>query len=154
MTKSNCIESIALEAGELIRNTHFRHERDRAVADIIKENDFALTGKASGPYNLKMSIVQNRVVIKVKDAETCEHEVTFSLMPLRSLIKDYSIVCDSYFEAVKLAEPRKVEAIDMGRRGLHNEGAELLQELLEKEVVMDMETARRMFTLVYVLQLK
>ncbi|KLN60143.1 hypothetical protein WH96_13205 [Kiloniella spongiae] len=126
-------------------------EKERAIAiyDILEQNHFLPFGSEAGPYVLDLAIVENRLRLRI-DREggmfLCEH--ILSLTPLRRVIKDYFSVCQTYFEAIKMASPMKIEAIDMGRRGLHNEGSEILQQRLEGKIEMDFNTARRLFTLI------
>ena len=135
------------------------HERRVAIFDLLEDNSFDLVKSANeaypGPYKLALSIQDGRLAFDVS-SETDEVLFSFrlSLTPMRRLIKDYFDICDSYYEAIRTASTSQIEAIDMGRRGLHNEGSERLKERLEGKVVIDMATARRLFTLVCVLHLK
>lgn len=135
------------------------HERKVAVFDLLEDNYFAPVGDHLGPYNVDLSIEDGkRVVLEVKkEAEQngpvfLTHKI--SLTSLRKIIKDYFLVCDSYFKAIKTATPAQIEAIDMGRRGLHNEGSTLLRDRLAEKVIIDHDTARRLFTLVCVLHIR
>ena len=132
------------------------HERQVAIHDLLEENRFALPGQDAGPYALNLAVVERRLVFDVRDAanEATVAAHMLSLSPLRRAVKDYHMICDSYYEAIKTASPRQIEAIDMGRRGLHNDGSQLLMERLEGKIEMDFETARRLFTLVCVLHWK
>ena len=147
------ITDITLDEKALLRSEHFREKRERAVTDLLKHNKFKF-GEVPGPYQLEPQISQNMVVFSILGSDNSRHSSKFSLTALRNILKDYAIICDNYFEAVKFADPSKVEAIDMGRRAMHNEGAELLVKLIGNKIEMDFETARKLFTLVYVLQLK
>lgn len=128
------------------------HERRVAVYDLLEENDFSLIGGAGGPYVLHLRLQDKRLVFDVRDkADGPLRLVALSLTPFRSLIRDYFTICDSYYEAIKTASRARIEAIDMGRRGVHDEGAELLRERLSRRIAVDQQTARRLFTLVCVL---
>ncbi len=128
------------------------HERAVAIFDLIEENSFAPHGHQSGPYRLKLSVVEKRLVFEIasEDGAVIATHI-LSLSPFRRVVKDYFMICESYFEAIKTASPSQIEAIDMGRRGLHNEGSELLKTRLNGKVDIDTDTARRLFTLVCVL---
>lgn len=132
------------------------HERQVAIHDLIEENSFALPSKSYGPYALNLAVVERRLVFDVRNAQSDTQVAThmLALAPLRRVVRDYHLICDSYYEAIKSASPRQIEAIDMGRRGLHNDGSTLLMERLEGKITVDFETARRLFTLVCVLHWK
>ncbi len=127
-------------------------DRDIALRDLKHNNVFQPIGDANGPYKLELYIEENKLIFHLqnKNGEDLPYLV-LSLTPYRRLIKDYFMIVRSYDEAVRAGNPVKVEAIDMGRRGLHNEGAELLQERLKEKIDVDMDTARRIFTLICVL---
>jgi uncharacterized protein (UPF0262 family) len=131
------------------------HERAVAIYDLLEENSFAPVGHDGGPYCLVLQVVENRLVFDIRtesgDAVIAHH---LSLSPFRRLVKDYFLVCESYYQAIRAATPSHIEAIDMGRRALHNEGSELLQERLKDKVAIDFDTARRLFTLLTVLHWK
>lgn len=132
------------------------HERATAIWDLIEDNRFAPCGDpGEGPYQLFISLMDNRLVLDIKredGAQVVQHHL--SLTPFRKVVKDYFLVCESYYNAIRTASPSQIEAIDMGRRGLHNEGSTLLQERLEGKVVVDFDTARRLFTLICALHWK
>ncbi len=130
------------------------HERHMAIYDLLEANSFHLVNaRQSGPYTLKLALEENRLVFHVGDEKHQPlNSLMLSLSSFRRLIKDYFIVCESYFEAIKTAPPSRIEAIDMGRRGLHDEGAHLLTERLEGKIEVDFETARRLFTLICALR--
>lgn len=137
------------------RGPEAEHERRVAVFDLLEENAFGLVGHDGGPYALYLGIRENRIVLDVRlDDETRLHEMRLSLTPFRSIIRDYFTVCDSYVEAIKTATPSRIEALDMGRRGLHNEGATILRDRLAHRIEMDVDTARRLFTLICALHAK
>jgi len=128
------------------------HERSVAIFDLLEENRFRLPG-ADGPYLLCLGLEDDRLVLDVRTPDDLPlHRYLLSLRPFRRLIKDYAIVCDSYYSAIKSGTPpSRIEAIDMGRRGLHNDGADLLVERLTGKIDLDHDTARRLFTLIAVL---
>jgi uncharacterized protein (UPF0262 family) len=129
------------------------HERAVAIFDLIEENSFRPVGdEAGGPYRLRLSLADSRLVMEIT-RENGDHVVThiLSLTPFRRVVKDYFLICESYFEAIKSSSPNQIEAIDMGRRGLHNEGSQTLMDRLAGKIEVDFDTARRLFTLVCVL---
>ncbi len=136
-------------------NTNIEHEREVAIFDILEENSFALEGHDAGPYTLNIAIVEDRLVLTVGD-EAGDTLVThmLSLTPFRRIMKDYFMVCESYYEAIRSAPPSRIQAIDMGRRGLHDDGSRTLLERLTGKVNVDMATARRLFTLICALHWK
>lgn len=127
------------------------HEREVAIYDLLERNEFALTGGHEGPYELTLSIVDRRLVFQVAAGSGGETTFILSLTPFRRIVKDYFLVCESYYKAIKTAPPSHIEAIDMGRRGLHDEGTQILLDRLEGKIEVDYETARRLFTLICVL---
>jgi uncharacterized protein (UPF0262 family)/protein-tyrosine-phosphatase len=134
------------------RNPEIEHERAVAVYDLLEQNSFAPIGHAAGPYDLHLGVADNRLMLDIR-AHDGKPVIIFglSLSPFRRVIRDYSIVCESYYAAINSQSLTQVEAIDMGRRAVHNEGAELLIQRLEGKVAIDRDTARRLFTLIYVL---
>ena len=146
------LASIELDAATLPAATaEIEHERRVAIFDLVEKNSFEPVGADGGPYGLKLSLQDNRLVFDVAGAGSAEdftRTYALSLTPMKSVLKDYVLICDSYYEALRGSSPSQIEAVDMGRRGLHNEGAELLKARLEGKVVLDHETARRLFTLV------
>lgn len=129
------------------------HERAVAIFDLIEDNSFRPTADAGeGPYRLRLSLVDAKLVFTVS-RENGEAVVThiLSLTPFRRVVKDYFLICESYYEAIRSATPSHIEAIDMGRRGLHNEGSQTLMNRLTGKIDIDFDTARRLFTLVCVL---
>ncbi len=130
-------------------NPDVEHERKVAIFDLLEDNHFALTGRKRGPYSLHLSIAENRLVFAVSDTDN--RPITsflLSLTPFRKLVKDYFLVCESYYDAIKTAPPSRIEALDMGRRALHTEGSELLIQRFEGKIETDADTARRLFTLI------
>jgi uncharacterized protein (UPF0262 family) len=132
------------------------HERAVAIYDLLEQNAFQPVGHAGGPYGLTLSITENRLAFAITEMPDERSVAThlLSLTPFRKIVKDYFLICESYYSAIKTAAPRQIEAIDMGRRGLHNEGSEILKARLSDKIEMDFDTARRLFTLVCVLHWK
>ncbi len=132
-------------------------ERKVAIFDLLEANSFTLLARPGvdappGPFAVNMAIRDRRLILEVKDeAGLLLNELHLSLGPFRQVVKDYYQICGSYFDAVKRLPPSQIEAIDMARRGIHNEGARILQERLEGKAELDIDTARRLFTLVSVL---
>jgi len=142
------------ERGLVRRSPQIEHERKVAIYDLIEENSFAIAG-FEGPYQLRLGVEENRLAFDVRDVQGAELlRFAMPLAPFKMIVKDYFTLCESYFAAIKTATPSRIEAIDMGRRGLHNEGAELLRERLADKVAVDSGTARRLFTLLCVLHIK
>lgn len=147
---------VHLDEGSIGRaNPDVEHERAVAIYDLLEQNHFAPAGHAGGPYRLNLSIDDNRLVFDIRhDDGTPVVMHLLSLTPLRRVVRDYYMICDSYYEAIRTATPGKIEAIDMGRRGIHNEGSQILAERLAGKVELDHDTARRLFTLICVLHWK
>lgn len=136
-------------------SANIEQEREVAIFDILESNKFELEGRDDGPYVLNLAIVEDRLVFAVRQ-ETGDEEFTvvLSLTPLRRIMKDYFIVCESYYQAIRTAPPSRIQAIDMGRRGLHDEGSRVLVERLKGKISVDNDTARRLFTLICALHWK
>lgn len=128
------------------------HERQVAIYDLVEQNSFALADGRPGPYRLKLASVDGRLMFEIS-SDAGEKIAIFglSMTPFRSIVKDYFQICESYYQAIKLSTPSQIETIDMARRGLHNEGSDLLKERLAGKIDMDFDTSRRLFTLVTVL---
>jgi uncharacterized protein (UPF0262 family) len=122
-------------------------ERQIAIFDLLEENYFHPEGAETGPYDLRMGLLENRLMLDVK-GPGYEKRHILSLSPFRSIIKDYFMICDSYYQAIRSASPQQIEALDMGRRSLHNEGSQLLRTRLAGKIDTDLDTARRLFTLI------
>ncbi|OIQ92375.1 hypothetical protein GALL_256740 [mine drainage metagenome] len=148
---------IELDEKTLVRRKpEVEHERAIALYDLLEENFFRPEGDLEGPYALHIRLADNRLVLDIRtgdDSRTLT-EVVLPLTPFRTIVRDYFLICESYFSAIKKSTPSQIEAIDMGRRGLHNEGSELLRERLAGKVEVDFETARRLFTLVCILHIR
>lgn len=137
------------------RKPEVEHERAVAIYDLIEDNYFALQGEFRGPYMLSLSLEENRLCFDVRAEDGAPlTRLNLPLKPFQTIIKDYFMVCESYYSAIKKASPSQIEAIDMGRRGLHNEGSEMLKERLDGKVEIDFDTARRLFTLICVLHMR
>jgi uncharacterized protein (UPF0262 family) len=150
------IAQIHLDAGSIVRwSREVEHERQVAMFDLLERNAFALEGGFAGPYRVELSLRDAKLIFRVQaEGGADATELVLPMRPFRGLIKDYFLICDSYFEAIRNASPSRIEAIDMGRRGLHNEGAEKLADALAGKVRLDAETARRLFTLICVLHVR
>jgi len=137
------------------RSPDVEHERSVAIYDLLEENHFDPVSGCTGPFRVSLSIDADRLVFDISDQnERALDSVSMSLSPFRRIVKDYFTVCESYYQAIKTASPSQIEAIDMGRRGLHNEGSELLRERLDGQIRIDFDTARRLFTLICVLHIR
>jgi len=124
-------------------------ERKVAIFDLLEGNVFKVVGHDGGPYNVVLSLADNRLVFDVSEQDgSAVRKLLLSLTTLRRVIKDYFMICDSYYDAIRSSTPGQIEAIDMGRRGLHNEGSQILTEKLAEKVEVDHDTSRRLFTLV------
>ena len=135
-------------------NAEVEHEREVAIFDLVEKNSFSLDGH-DGPYTLHLSLADNRLVFNVADSDRAPiQQVMLALSPFRRLVKDYFLVCESYYQAIKTQPASKIEAIDMGRRGIHDEGSHLLLERLKGKIEVDIATARRLFTLLCALHWK
>jgi uncharacterized protein (UPF0262 family) len=147
---------ITLDEGSIGRSSpDIEHERAVAIYDLIEDKSFAPSDHGGGPYALQLSIAENRLAfdIRLEDGTPVVAHL-LSLTPFRRIVKDYFMICDSYYKAIRTATPNQIEAIDMGRRGLHNEGSELLMQRLKEKIDLDFDTARRLFTLICVLHWK
>jgi uncharacterized protein (UPF0262 family) len=148
--------SVNLDEGSIRRSTpDIDHERAVAIYDLLEDNHFEPAAHSGGPYALVLSIQEQRLVMDITEqggVAVATH--VLSLTPLRKVIRDYFMICESYYEAIRQASPSRIEAIDMGRRGLHDEGSRILRERLEGKINVDHNTARRLFTLICVLHWK
>ncbi len=151
------LTAVTLDEGSIGRgNSDQEHERRIAIYDLVEENSFGLCGRDDGPYRLDIGLQEGRLVLAVSaeggGAPVMSH--LLSLQPFRSVVKDYLMLCDTYYRAIRTASPSQIEAIDMGRRGLHDEGAALLGERLTGKIEADTGTLRRLFTLITALHYK
>ena len=128
-------------------------ERQVAVFDLLEENSFAPEGGGAGPFGLVLSLIDGRLALDI-EGPGYRHQFMLSLTALRRVIKDYFLICESYYAAIKKLGPAQIEALDMGRRGLHDEGSDLLRERLYGKIEVDHDTARRLFTLICALHIK
>lgn len=145
------------ERSFLRRRPEVEHEREVALFDLLEENTFCLKGEGAcaGPYHLRLALRDDRLIIDVRDTtDAPQKELTLPTRPFRAVIKDYFLVCENYFDAIKTSSPSQIEAIDMGRRALHNEGALMLEERLRDHVDLDYNTSRRFFTLLCILHMR
>jgi len=149
------IDGITLDEGIARSTPELDQECNVAIYDLLDKNHFRPRDSAGGPYHLMLAVAENRLVFDIRLTDGAEHgRVGLSLTPFRRVLKDYRELCDSYYAAVKEAPPSRIEAIDMGRRGLHDDGSQLLRERLTGKIEVDFSTARRLFTLISVLHLK
>jgi uncharacterized protein (UPF0262 family) len=154
--KSHRLVAVTLDEKSIGRSgPDIEHERAVAIYDLLEDNVFAPVGLEGGPFTLNLSITGSRLMLDVRHRDGTPAMVhLMSLSPLRRIVKDYYMVCDTYYAAIRAATPERIEALDMGRRSLHDEGSELLMERLKRKVKVDFDTARRLFTLVCVLHWK
>ena len=153
---SRRLVAVTLDEASIGRSSaDIEHERAIAIYDLLEQNSFAPQGSEDGPFTLAISLSEGKLVLDVKH-EDGRQVVThiLSLTPFRRIVKDYFMICDSYYEAIRTATPAQIETIDMARRGLHNEGSETLKERLKDKLEFDFDTARRLFTLISVLHWK
>jgi len=150
------IASIELDERTVVRRTReIEQEREIAIYDLLEANMFKPLESDGGPYKLILSVEDSRLVFDIYKEDGGEDgRVQLSLAPLRKVIKDYFLICESYFKAIRDAPPSQIETLDMSRRGVHNEGSEILKERLADKIEVDFDTARRLFTLLCVLHLK
>jgi uncharacterized protein (UPF0262 family) len=154
--KSQRLTVVTLDEASIGRSgPDIEHERAVAIYDLLEENTFEPEGRPRGPFTLHLSITGNRLAFDIRRESGAPVMVhLLSLTPLRRIVKDYFMVCDSYYDAIRTATPERIEALDMARRALHNEGSQILMERLKHKVTVDFETARRLFTLICVLHWK
>jgi uncharacterized protein (UPF0262 family) len=153
VTNTRRLSAVVLDEASIGRgNPDQEHERAIAIYDIVEKNSFSVPEGPDGPYVLRLSLVEGKLAFEIGQ-EGGEGVMThyLSLTPFRRVIRDYRTVCESYYAAIRTASSTQIEAIDMGRRGLHNEASELLQKRLDGKVEVDFDTARRLFTLIFAL---
>jgi uncharacterized protein (UPF0262 family) len=154
--KTGCLSAVTIDETSLgSSNDDVEHERRVAIYDLIQENKFRPFGHDGGPYALQLGITGSRLVFDIRESDgTPVIAHMLSLAPFRRIVKDYFVVCDSYYAAIRTATPDRIEALDMGRRALHDEGSHIVMERLKRKVDLDFDTARRLFTLITVLHWK
>lgn len=150
------IVKITLDERSVVRRSpDVEHERAVAIFDLLEENDFAPAEISGGPYHVHLAIEEDRLVFDIRSARgKTLGKIALALAPFRRIVKDYFTVCESYYAAIRTASPSRIEAIDMGRRALHDEGSNLLKDRLAGKVELDHNTARRLFTLLCVLHIR
>jgi uncharacterized protein (UPF0262 family) len=142
------LQSVVLDEQSLAAASRDQEqERQVAIFDLLEQNYFQPEGAETGPYDLKIALAENRLVLDIS-GPGYEKTHLLSLSPLRGIIKDYFLICESYYQAIRNSTPQQIEALDMGRRGLHNDGSSVLRERLAGKVATDLDTARRLFTLI------
>src|ERR1700756_2574779 len=141
--KTHRLEKVELDEESLgAASRDQEQERQIAIFDLLEENFFRPEGAEAGPYELRMGLLDNRLLLDIS-GPGYERRHILSLSPFRSLVRDYAMICESYYQAIRNATPQKIETLDMGRRALHNEGSELLKARLAGKVETDSDTARR-----------
>jgi len=154
--RSDRLVAVTLDENSIGRsNPDVEHERAVAIYDLLEDNTFAPNDDEGGPFALHLSITGTRLMFDIRRADGAPVVAhLLSLSPLRRIVKDYFTICDSYYAAIRTATPDRIEALDMGRRALHDEGSNILMERLARKVKLDFDTARRLFTLICVLHWK
>jgi uncharacterized protein (UPF0262 family) len=150
------IVKIELDERSVVRrNADIEHERAVAIFDLLEENRFAPAAGLTGPFHLQIGLEEGRLIVEIRATnDDVLDRFAVALQPFRGIIRDYFLICESYYSAIRTASPSRIEAIDVGRRSLHNEGSELLREELASKVDIDLDTARRLFTLLCVLHIR
>jgi uncharacterized protein (UPF0262 family) len=150
------IGAILLDEKSVVkRSPEVEQEREVAISDLLESNLFKPKGAVAGPYRLALSVKENRLVFDIaRDSGQRVGRILLSLAPFRRIVKDYFLVCDSYYKAIRTAPPHQIEALDMARKTLHDEGATELQARLAGKIETNFDTARRLFTLICVLQMR
>jgi uncharacterized protein (UPF0262 family) len=144
------LKRVEIDAGMAAATREDEHERQIAIFDLVEQNSFRPAGATEGPFDLKLAVEDQKLAFEIQGPDYARRHL-LSLSPFKRVMKDYALICASYTDAVRDATPGQIEAIDMGRRGLHDEGSRLLQERLTDKIALDHETARRLFTLIYTL---
>jgi uncharacterized protein (UPF0262 family) len=154
--ETSCLIGVTLDEASLGRGSPDQeHERAIAIYDLIERNHFALPDQDQGPYLAHLALVERRLAFEIRRADGAPMVThLLSLTPFKRIIKDYALICESYYAAIRTATPSQIEAIDMGRRGLHDDAARILMDRLSGKVEIDFDTARRIFTLIYALHWK
>ena len=150
------IAEITLDQRTVVRRSpEIEHERAIAITDLLKENRFTPESGLAGPFHVHLAVAENRLTMEIRNPHNGSDEsIVLPLAPFRRIVKDYFLVCESYYDAIRGKRLAQVEAIDVGRRSLHDEGSALLTERLAGKVAIDHDTARRLFTLICVLHLR
>lgn len=150
------ISAIHLDERSVVqRSRAIEQEREVAIYDLLEANLFKIKGSPGGPYHLTLSVEDTRLALDIALEDGTPHgKVLLSMAPLRKTVKDYFLVCENYYKAIRTAPPHQIEALDVARRTLHDEGARELQQRLDGKVEIDFDTARRLFTLICVLQMR
>jgi len=149
------IAAITLDERSVVRRSpEIEHERATAIADLLHANKFVPNSGQAGPFSLHLAVEENRLAIGISGSDGTSETILLPLAPFRRIVKDYFVVCESYYDAVRRQNLSQVEAIDAGRRALHNEGSALLIERLAGKAAIDHDTGRRLFTLICVLHLR
>lgn len=150
MSEDHYISELHIDAQSLaVTSPEMEHERRVAIFDLLEENSFHPKESESGPYIINLSLAEDRLVLNVLRTNGVPRgDFSFSIKPFRRIIKDYFMICEAYHDAIRTATTAQIEAIDMGRRGLHNEGSRLLEDSLRNSVELDFNTSRRLFTLI------
>lgn len=154
---SPAITTVTLDDASIIRRSaEVEHERRVAMVDLVHTNEVALLDAPAlvPPFDLFISVRDNRLTLRFTDAQAGTHNITLPLQPFRGVIKDYFLMCENYYEAIKHAPSDRLQTLDMARRAVHNEGSEMLKTQLADRLQMDFATARRLFTLISVLHIK
>ncbi len=149
---SHCLQSVRLDDESLAAVSRDQEqERQIAIFDLLEGNHFVPQDAPGGPYDLQISLIDGRLALDITGPQF-ERRHLLSLSPFRTVARDYRMICESYYDAIRNATPARIEALDMGRRALHNEGSELIKARLAGKVEVDLDTARRLFTLICALQ--
>jgi uncharacterized protein (UPF0262 family) len=155
--KESLIRNISLNSSVVeYRSPEVEFEYRTAVSDLLRENFFKLLDGTKGPYEVELGVQENRIIMNIAGADALNSAKRYSLpvSPFKKHIKDYFIICDSYYKAIRNSNPSQIETIDMAKRSLHNEGAETMKDMLLPQIEVDFDTSRRLFTLVCVLHVK
>jgi uncharacterized protein (UPF0262 family) len=142
------------EASVVTRSPAIEQEREVAILDLLDANSFRVADSDAGPYELRLGVEEGRLVFDIRRGGEPHQRILLALAPMRGVIRDYWLVCENFYKAIRTATPQHVESLDAGRRALHDEGAHDLRKRLEGKVETDFATARRLFTLICVLQLR
>lgn len=149
------LAAVTLDERTVVRRSpDIENERAAAISDLLSQNQFVPASGRPGPFQLHLAVEENRLIMDITGSDGSSETIVLPLARFRRIVKDYFLVCESYYEAIRRSNLNKIEAIDVGRRSLHNEGSALLIEGLAGKVTIDHDTARRLFTLICVLHLR